>query len=425
MVYKLGIVLLLILIVRLGLYYQKESKHNNGQFMDLETTLFTQPQILGNYQKLTVSSDGRDKIFVTTTRFPRFNYGDYVRISGKIKIIQVQPTPNTSTLKGGLISNEKTILTMSFPKIEAVKISRNDPWYLLLSLASVIRQKVTVLFNVALPPASAGLLLGIVFGIKSSFSPEFTENLRTAGVMHVIAASGMNVTMIGGFLSSIFALLFRRQLALVFSIFGIIFYAFIAGLEPSILRATIMGIFGFSALILGRQYLGIYGLGLSAFLMLFISPQLLFDVGFQLSFLATFGLLYIRPIFQGKSLIGEDVATTLAAQLATLPVLLGNFGAYSLLSVIVNGLVLWTVPILMVLGGIGAVVGLVFAPLGKLFLYLSLPLLLYFQNVVSIFGNLGLKFQFQEFPLALSIGYYLVLASILMFIYSKKSKASL
>lgn len=412
---KIVSLLSLLLILRLGLYYQKESKYSNNQTISFETTLLSDPQVLGRTQRIVASPEGREKIFINTALYPRFNYGDYVRITG--------------TVKERLINNEKTILTMNFPKIEAIKNSNNP----VLAITSFIRQKVIFLFDKTLPPTSASLLLGIVFGIKKDMGSVFTDQLRFAGVTHVIAASGMNVSMVGGFLSSILVIFFRRQIALVFSLIGILFYAVLAGLEPSIVRATIMGMVGFSAQILGRQSLAIYGIFIAASLMLFISPNILFEVGFQLSCLATSGLIFIRPLFTRNervdgvestlrkyAVIGESLTTTISAQLATLPILLANFGSYSLLSVFANGLVLWTVPWLMVLGGIGAILGFIFEPLAKFFLYLSLPLLLYFQKIVSFFGSTGLKLQINEFPLGLTIGYYLILVSTLIILYQKR-----
>jgi len=188
----------------------------------------------------------------------------------------------------------KTVYSMYFPKVVAVE----DPKSTLLAVTVFIRQSVADLLNKILPPDLSSLLLGIVFGIKGPMSKEFINNLRLAGVMHVIAASGMNITMIAGFLSAIFMLFLKRQVALIASILGFIFYAFLAGMQSSIIRAAIMGILVFSSQVLGRQNLAAYGLFLAGFIILMISPLLISDVGFQLSFTATLGLLHIGPLFK-------------------------------------------------------------------------------------------------------------------------------
>lgn len=413
------IFLLLLLGFRFFFFFQNQKEYHDEEQISFEATLLSQPQIFSSYQGVSANLAGGQKIFITASRYPELNYGQKIRVSGKIKT-------RTGNSTSSLLIKNKPILTMFFPKIEILKSESG------LAMVSFIRQKVILGFEQTLPPIFSSLLLGIVFGIKEAMPKDFTNQLRISGVLHVIAASGMNVTMVGAFLSSIFVFFLRRQIALLFTILGILFYAVFAGLEPSIIRASIMGILVFSSQIIGRQNLAAYGLFLAGFLMLFLLPPLIFDVGFQLSFLATFGLLFIKPLLeqQGKikkvlqkSVIGEDMATTLVAQVSTLPILLLNFGAYSIWSIVVNTLVLWTVPILMILGGIGAIFGLIFAPLGQIFLYLSLPFLIYFQKIVSFFAGLGGVVTLNNFPWQFVLGYYLMLVSLILF-WNKKVEKS-
>ena len=397
--------LLFILLLRFFFFFQKGDAYSDGQKIKYETTIFSEPQFTSTIQKISVNLPTGENVYITLPRFPEYSYGDRVVISG--------------TLHKKLLSKNRSIFSQNFPKIEYVKTNK-DP---ILAVTSFIRQRVSQIFNSVFPPDLASLMLGIVFGIKGQMSNDFFNNLKLSGVLHIIAASGMNVTMIGGFLSSFFALFLKRQVAVMLSIAGIIFYAFLAGFSASIVRASIMGIIVFSSQILGRQSYASYGLFLTAFIMLFLSPGLIFDIGFQLSFAATAGLLYIRPLFIFRKLkkipFSEDILITLSAQIATLPILLANFGTYSIWSVVVNGLVLWTVPILMILGGLGALSGLVFEPVGKVFLYLCLPFLLYFKEVVSFFSK-GALFSLETMPFSFILGYYLLLLSIILY---RKSKA--
>ncbi len=175
-----------------------------------------------------------------------------------------------------------------------------------------------------------------------------------------------------------------------------------------------MGIVVFSAQIIGRQTLAVNSLMLAGFGMLFIDPTLVSDIGFQLSFAATLGILYIKPIFQKKEGIGSNVLTTIAAQIATLPIILANFGIYSAYSILVNGLVLWTVPILMMIGGFGAILGLILEPLGQLIVYLCYPLLFYFETVVNIFGEIGGVIAISSLSWQFIVGYYFLLSSAVL-----------
>lgn len=404
------------------LYHHNISKYTNGQQVKFTTTLFTEPYIVGRFQRISVNGEGGGRIFITIPQYPQFHYGDSVRVTGPVKAMRLH---GASSLKEKVLAREKLVWTMQFPKVEAIKKQEN----ILLAVTQRIRQRVVALFEKTLPPRSSALLLGIVFGIKQNTDKDFNNKLRIAGVLHVIAASGMNVTLVGGFLSSFFMIFFKRQVALIASILGIIFYAFLAGLEPSIIRASIMGIMVFSSQIVGRQTLAIYTLLLAGFLMLFISPPIISDVGFQLSFLSTLGILYIKPLIDKpfyiisttRKLLESDVTTTLAAQLATLPILLSNFGQYSFFSIVVNGLVLWTIPTMMILGGLGGIAGFVFEPLGQLFLYLCLPFIWYFEKIVSLFGSSGVAISISEFPLPFMIGYYCLLASLIVFLSKKRA----
>lgn len=399
-----GLILLSILAFRFYFFYSNQTQYADGQGISFETSLLSEPQIFGSQQIFTANLGSNQKIRITTSRFPELHYGDFVRIAGKV-------------------SNKNDRLLIYFPEIQIANKSSNI-FQTSLKKINTFRQKIIMLFSETLPSPSSSLLLGIIFGIKEQMPKDFSDNLKTTGVFHVIAASGMNVTLIGGFISSFFAFFLKRQIAIVSSILGIIFYAVLAGLEASIIRASIMGIIVFSAQILGRQTLAVNGLFLAGFIMLGIAPSLLSDIGFQLSFAATAGILFIKPIFQkkpssakaskGKEGIGSNVVTTIAAQIATLPILLANFGIYSIYSILVNGLVLWTVPILMMVGGLGVVLGLILEPAGQFLIYLCYPLLLYFQTVVNIFGKMGGVIIIQSLPWQFSAGYYCLLACALI-----------
>jgi competence protein ComEC len=389
----LFILLLSILGIRFVIFYSNQPNYRDGQIISFEIDLLSEPRFDSRTQKFTAFLGNGQRIFITAPLFPQFNYGDRLKITGKLVIRDKD-------------DGDKLYL-MNFPEIEAEKENPS------LWLVSSVRQKVISTFESTLPNAASGLLLGIVFGIKERIPQAFYEDLKLSGTLHVTAASGMNVTMVGGFLSFLFTMFLRRQIALIAAMIGILFYAVLAGLEPSIVRASIMGALVLSSQILGRQNWAAYALLLAGYLMLLVSPNLLFDVGFQLSFLATAGLIFILPNFPFRDKIwGSDFATTISAQIAVLPVLFSNFGTYSLFSIIANTLILWTIPILMVLGGLGAVAGFIFDPLASIFLYLSLPLLLYFEKVVSFsagFGQMDVQISWLFI-----LGYYLLLTAYLL-----------
>lgn len=419
--------LLFVLLLRFYFFNLNKPLYLDGQHVKFHTTLTSDPQIVGNQQRIYANLATGERILVITSLIPEFHYADTVIVDGSIRILPRAGgfQPRAPKKRSYRASSRNNILLMYFPKIEVGKEKSR------LAIISSLRQKLISIFSKSLHSSSSSLLLGIVFGIKEQMPKDFKDNLRASGVLHVIAASGMNVTLIGGFLSSLFTYFLRRQLAVLLSIIGILFYAMLAGLEPSIVRASIMGILVFSSQILGRQNMASNGLFIAGFLMLFVSPSLLSDVGFQLSFMATLGLLYIKPLLEQnlkfkaiieKSFVGSGITTTIAAQLATMPILLVNFGSYSIWSVLVNGLVLWTIPSLMVIGAAGGLVGLVFMPFGKFIIYLSYPFLLYFEKIVNIFGQIGGILVIRELPWSIIVGYYSILASSVLFFGRKALK---
>ncbi len=397
-------ILFLVLSIRSYFFYQTQPQLHDGQQLAFETTLLSEPKIFSKYQVVSANY-GNQKLSIILAVYPEFHYGDRLEIKGKITR-----------------SSKRNWYNIYFPQIK--KISPDELGGLEripLAVASFIRQQATSLYQNTLPPDLASLLMGIVFGVKGSMSKSFSDALRVSGVFHVVAASGMNVVFVAGFLQVLFNSLFKRQLGLVLALLGIWFYALLSGAEPSILRASIMGSILFISQIIGRQYLASYILLFTGYIMILVSPALLFDIGFQLSFAATTGLIFILPLLKGglgKSgrlgrLGGEDFLVTVAAQITTLPLLLFYFGSYSIWSILVNTLVLWTIAPLMVFGGLAAVLSFIFPLLGKILLWVTLPFLYYFELVVRYFAGLGGIVLLKEIPWQFVFGYYFLLIAIL------------
>lgn len=403
--WAIGAVCIFILCLRIWMFYHDRPVYSDGQKVRFKSTIQSQPVQKANSQQIIIETADYQKIFITASSSLELERSALVSVTG--------------TIKKKTIDGKQTILAVYFPNITVEK--SNDS--LFLSWVFSLRRFLVQLFESGLPQTSASLLLGIVFGIKEDMPKNFQSDLRIAGVYHVIAASGMNITMVASFLAALLSLFLKRRLALVLSICGILGYASLTGFEPPILRASIMGILIFAGQILGRQTRASYSLLLAGWAMCMLQPELIEEVSFQLSFVSTVGLLYVRPLVLGngklkkvieKSIIGEDAVTTIAAQLATLPILLFYFGTYSVWSVLVNVLVLWTVPLLMILGGVGALLGFVFEPLARVFLYTTLPLLLYFQAIVTFFATMPGTIQVEFVAPVLVIGYYLLLLSCIV-----------
>lgn len=404
---KLVIFILLltaILSARFWVYYQNQNTFKDGDRLVFSTRLTEAPQFIYGHQQFRVKPVNSERITIITGLNPEYQYGDKIKISGTI---------SQRDYKGHKVNSIKD------PVIQLDNIDQN----FITASATYIRRKSKILFEDSLPTASSSLLLGIVFGGNQGMPQKFLTQLRNSGVIHVISASGMNVTFVAAALTSILGAIFKRQIAFTIAIIGILFYAFLAGFEPSIVRATIMSILAILGGILGRQNYALVLLFITGFIMLFVSPYLVSDIGFQLSILATVGILILKPLFpKAPNILVDDLTTTVSAQITTLPILLSVFGQYGLLSILVNTLVLWTVPILMIFGSLAVLFGIFFEPLGRIFLFLSEPILFFFERVVIYFGNLGWTINVDQASPAVWIGYYLLLFSVIFLILQKRAK---
>ena len=213
---------------------------------------------------------------VTVPLFPKYHYGDKVTITGKVDRQD---------------SMKRSLLIVKDPTIKVVEEKS-----ILLGVSKFVRYRIVESAITTLPAREAGLLLGIVLGVRDKIDQDFYQQLRNAGVLHVIAASGQNISIAGSLLLAIFSKIVKRKTALLFTGGGIVFYAFLTGFDPSIVRAAIMALITFGALVLGKQSRGLYALFATGIIMVLQKPEMIEDISFQLSFLSTLGILTIKPI---------------------------------------------------------------------------------------------------------------------------------
>ena len=201
----------------------------------------------------------------------------------------------------------------------------------------------------------AALLQGLLLGGSQSFSKNMQQNFRTTGITHIVAISGFNISLIivlvQGILEKI-KLGFKIQFTIILLFLSL--FVVLVGPTPSVLRAALMGVIMLLARLFGRSCGGIRALILASVVMLTYNPYYIFSVSFQLSFLATFGLISFLDItevlsFKGVELIKETAWATIVANLYTLPILINTFGYFSPLSIIPNVIILPIVPLTMLL----------------------------------------------------------------------------
>ena len=293
-----------------------------------------------------------------------------------------------------------------------------------------LRQSIAEFVRSGLPEPPASLLLGTILGIKSGFPPDFYEALRVTGTLHVVVVSGFNITVVINTLarSLVFVpLKIRFFITLIF----LIAFVLLVGANPPVVRAAIMGSIALLGTIFGRQNDALRAFLLTVVVMLVFRPLWATELSFQLSFLATLGLILVLPrldqLLPGKGLLlREDLLTTISAQILVWPLLAYHFGTISVLSPVVNALVLWTIPIITYIGLVTATIGMVISGISNLILVPIRLFLDYFIWVVERFSALRVGYlAISPFSWIALILYFVVLGGGLWFLYQRSTEKQL
>jgi len=222
----------------------------------------------------------------------------------------------------------------------------------------------------AIPEPEAGLASGILIGLRERVSREVADDFTVTGLTHVVAISGWNIALVAGIVVAMLrATGMGRRPRSFLVIAAIVIYTILAGAEASVIRAAVMGGVVIVARESGRPSGAAAALGLAAWGLLLAQPRMIDDIGLQLSLAATAGLLAlgshtetaVRHLTRARAprWFCETLGVSLAAQLATLPLILLHFGRLSLISPFANLLVAPVVPLAM----LGAAVGVLLGPL--------------------------------------------------------------
>jgi len=285
-----------------------------------------------------------------------------------------------------------------------------------------VREAITTAVQQSLPPEpQASLLLGMMIGVKSRFPSDFYEALRATGTLHVVVVSGYNITVL---INAVGKSLPFLPLRIRGAITALVIFLFVSlvGFEAPVVRAAIMGTIALLATVLGRQKDALRAFLVTGGVMLIFNPKWSTELSFQLSFLATLGLILLTPVLDRyvpakKVPLRGDLVTTLAAQVFVWPLIAYTFRQVSMISPLVNTLVLWTTPIITVLGLVTTTIAIFVSWAGSLILLPVNLFLTYFARVVEWFASLRLGFfEVSPFSLSALLFYYLVLGGGLWFL---------
>src|SRR3989344_6991423 len=214
--WKIGIFLSILLIVRIYFFYSSPSPFENGDKIRISTTVRSEPIRYETSQYLRLEGL---KIYLPL--YPEVSYGDEIVVEG--------------TVDGDKLKK---------PKLVEIKPAEGAIYK--------FRNKLLAFYRRSLPEPHSSLIAGVTIGSKSGIPAEFWDKLRNSGTAHVVVASGMNVSLVAGFLINFFILFFKRRKALVLALIGIWLYAVLSGFDAPIVRAAIMGSIAFLAQEMGR-----------------------------------------------------------------------------------------------------------------------------------------------------------------------------
>jgi competence protein ComEC len=286
----------------------------------------------------------------------------------------------------------------------------------------------------ALPQPAAGLLVAILLGDESRLDRQLEQDFRQVGAEHIVAISGFNMAVIAGVSTQLFGLLTRRRLLLTgLSFVTLLGYTLLVGASPGVVRAFVMSVVLMVGISLGRRTYLPASLAATALLLSMLNPTILWDVGFQLSFLAVLGiallaapidrwlmgglgrLVPVGPVLRGLAPISMLIAASLAAQVMVTPLVVAQFQRFSPLGIPVTLLVGPVQAPLYLLGGSAVLAALVVPQAGQLLLWVDLILLQWTIGVVRAFGSLPLaEVFFAIHPLAVGLFYGGVLLMMLL-----------
>jgi competence protein ComEC len=325
-----------------------------GNKVVLTGIIIDDPEDRESTQKFTIRNS-KTHIRVSTDRYPEFSYGDEVEVRGTL-----EKPENFTTDQGKefdyvsyLLKDDISYL-VSFAKVRELSTGHGS---IVQAKLYDFRRNILEHYEHLIREPESSLVSGVVLGERSGISSTLRNEFITTSTIHIIALSGFNISILASLVRDFFAFFLPRALALTFGGVTVILFVVMTGAQSTAVRAGIMALIALLARGTGRSYEASRALFMAVFCMLLWNPKLLaFDVSFQLSFLATLGLIYVTPIFEKKlhwirfKYLRETIATTLGAQVTVLPLILYTMGTLSFIGIPINILIAPFVPIVMFLG---------------------------------------------------------------------------
>jgi len=397
-------------------------------------TLIEPPDYRDNYTNLRVKVSKVDTgdrdlrasglLLVRASNNQIFHYGDIIRLRGKLKT----PPENEDFSYRDYLAGQHIHSYMSSANVTVLPGKGGNPFS--RALYALKDRSLNNIYRM-FPDPESSLLAGILLGVDTGLKQELQQAFKNTGTSHIIAISGFNMSIIAALFVTFFSKFLGPRRGAVLAILGILFYTMLVGGGAAVVRAALMGSLALFARQVGRRQFALNTLLAVALLMCLWNPLYIWDVGFQLSFFATLGLiLYAEPFSQFANriitkyfpasaaerfaeLFSEFVLLTLAAQLTTIPIMAYHFQRISLVSFIANPFILPAQPAVMILGGLAVLLSLVWFPLGQIAAWVAWPFVVYTIRLVELFDRVPSGTLFLgDFSIWFVILFYAALLSV-------------
>lgn len=338
------------------------------------------------------------------------SYGDDVVLTGLLAAPPDLPGAAPGSYRAYLAA-QGIATVMDYPRLRVVGSGDGSP---LQALALSIRGFLEKGIEHSLPAPLSILLLGILLGVRTRALGALTAPFITVGMIHVVAISGLKISIVVGTASRLASRLLGPRRALWPSLAVLVLYVLVTGATPAGLRSGVMWALALVAVRVGRRSDGPTSLALAAALLGLLEPRIIWDLGFQLSLAGTAAVVLLEPGVERMlarlrvpPLLREGLAVTLAAQAGTLPLIASGFNQTSFVAPLANALLLPLLEPIMAFGLLVALLGGLVPVLGHPVGLLVYPFLATMIAVVRLLAALPLaSVPSGAWPFAVVLGYY-------------------
>lgn len=371
------------------IYYKSTYDKMNDKLISLEGTVSNLKDDNG-YSKYILKPRNGEKVLITQSGGKAPNDGDFISVRGIVN------KPNGKRNPGGfdyrLYLRKIGVYATMKVNYYAVKILKSDSDSKLNIFIRSIRNKIKENYNRTMPEQDAKFVSSVILG-ENDVDEVTLNSFRVTGISHIIAVSGFNFGLLTVFMIYLLALLHIKRFSTPIVIPVLILYTMITGSPPSAIRSVIMACMVLIASSIGRENNPLNSISFAAIIILLINPLMLYDIGFQLSFVATLAIIYLYNPIKNKlniksEKLKEAISLTIAAQIGTIPIVLYFFHNISLISIIPNIIIVPLVSITVIIGFLSIIFGFILPYLAFLLNVINIPIVEIVLFLTKIFGSI-------------------------------------